>query len=139
MILKTRNNGNFLPSIFEDFLSNLEEENIERAFSQPAFNVYETEKEFVVEAAVPGLDKKDFNIEVNDNVLNISCEYKNEEKKEEKKYFYRGFSYGNFQKSYSLPENVNGDKISASYENGVLKINIPKEKEIKLSKQIKVG
>jgi HSP20 family protein len=101
--------------------------------------VYETDKEFVVEAAVPGLEKKDFNIEVNDNVLQISSEKEAKEEKKEQKFYYRGFCYGSFKKSYSLPDNVDKDKIAANYENGILKVVIPKDKEAKLSRQIKIS
>ncbi len=141
MLIRTRNNGNFLPSIFDEFLGDARVPRTEMSFSAPDFNVYETDKEFVIEAAAPGFEKKDFEIEFKDNVLNISGEKKQKEEKEseEKKYYYRGFCFGSFKKSYSLPENVNVEKISAAYENGVLRLVIPKEKEVKLSRQIKIG
>ncbi len=139
MLLKARNNGSFLPSVFDEFFNDLRAEDSGISFSKPDFNVYETDKEFVIEAAIPGLEKKDFQIEVNNNVLSISSEKEAKSENKDKKYYYRGFSYGSFKKSYSLPENANSDKIEANYENGILKINVPKEKEVKLSRQIKIG
>lgn len=138
MLLRARNSGNFLPSVFDEFFNNAREES-DVSFSKPDFNVYETEKEFIVEAAVPGLEKKDFNIEVDNNVLNISAEIEKKNEEADKKYYYRGFCYGSFKKSYSLPEDVKSDDISAKYENGILKINIPKAKEVKVSRQVKIG
>jgi HSP20 family protein len=85
------------------------------------------------------MDKKDFNIELKDNVLEISSEREAKEEKKDEKYFYKGFCYGSFKKSYSLPENIDKDKINAGYENGILKITIPKDEQAKVLKQIKVG
>ena len=140
MLVRTKNNGNYLPSIFDEFFGNVirPDEN-EMSFSQPDFNVFETEKEFVVEAAAPGLEKKNFEINVENNVLNISGKVEEKKEEKDKNFFYKGFCYGNFKKSYSLPENVNVDKISAEYNQVILKVNIPKEKEMKLSKQIKIS
>jgi HSP20 family protein len=141
MLLKTRNNGRVLPSIFDEFFNDARLPESDLAFSSPDFNVYETDKEFIIEAAVPGFEKKDFEVEVKDNVLSISGSKEKEEenKDQEKKYYYKGFCYGNFKKSYSLPENVNIEKISAAYDNGIMRLNIPKDKEVKLSRQIKIG
>lgn len=138
MLVKRNVNG-YLPSIFDAFFNDSELAENSVMFTRPEFNVYETEKEFVVEAAVPGLEKKDFNIEVNDNVLEISSQKEMKEEKTEEKYYYRGFCYGSFKKSYSLPENVDKEKISADYQNGILKLMIPKDKEAKIVKKIKIG
>ncbi|MEJ5266576.1 MAG: Hsp20/alpha crystallin family protein [Bacteroidales bacterium] len=139
MIVKRSNYG-LLPSIFESFFKDFDMTgNSPVMFTSPEFNVYETDNEYVVEAAVPGLDKKDFRIEVNDNVLEISSEKEVQEEKKDKKYYYRGFCYGSFKKSYSLPEDVDKDKISANYESGILKVSIPKNKEAKIVKQIKIS
>lgn len=139
MLVKRNTNG-YLPSIFDAFFNDSAEISENSVlFTRPDFNVYETDKEFVVEAAVPGLDKNDFKIEVNDNVLQISSEKEAKEEKKEQKFYYRGFCYGSFKKSYSLPDNVDKDKIAANYENGILKVVIPKDKEAKLSRQIKIS
>lgn len=98
----------------------------------PAVNVKDEEDKFVVEVAVPGMDKKDFNIDVKDNILTISSERKNEKKVDEQNYTRREYSYQSFSRTFTLPENVvDSDKISAKYENGELQINIPKREEAK--------
>jgi HSP20 family protein len=102
----------------------------------PDANIIEDEKDFKIELAAPGLDRKDFKVEVEDGVLSISAE-KEEEKKEERKNFRRReFSYNSFSRSFTLPDNCLDDKIDARYENGVLKLSIPK-KEVTLSKPVK--
>lgn len=138
MLVKRNTNG-YLPSIFDAFFNdaNIAENSV--VFTRPDFNVYETDKEFVVEAAVPGLEKKDFNIEVNDNILEISSQKEMKEESKDQKYYYKGFCYGSFKKSYSLPDNTDKEKIAANYENGILKVVIPKDKEAKIVRQIKIG
>lgn len=143
MLVKTRNNRAFYPSVFDTFFNEMDIEKNVNLFTKPDFNVIETDKEFIIEAAAPGLDKKDFNIDVNDNLLTISSEIEAKEEKEvdkgSEKYHYRGFQYGNFRKSYSLPKNVDKEKIEAKYKNGILTVVIPKDEEVKLSKQIKIS
>jgi len=100
----------------------------------PAINVFETEKEYKVELAAPGMTKEDFNVHIDEeNNLVISMEKKTENKeesnKDEKKegrYLRREFSYSKFQQTMILPDDVDKEKISAQVENGVLNINLPK-------------
>jgi HSP20 family protein len=93
----------------------------------PLVNIIEEEKEFVVDLAVPGMTKKDFHIGIENGLLTISAE-KKEEKEEVKKNFTRKeFSYNSFTRSFTLPENVNEEKIDANYENGILKIHLGKK------------
>jgi HSP20 family protein len=99
----------------------------------PAVNIKEDNDKFQVEVAAPGLKKEDFKVEVNHNVLSISSE-KREEKTEGQEggtYTRREFSYQSFVRSFSLPESVDADKIEASYNDGVLVLNIPKREEAK--------
>jgi len=99
----------------------------------PAVNVRETENEYAIEVAVPGMSKDDFKVSLENNELTIRSERK-EEKKEEKKgqYSRREFSYQSFQRSFTLPENqVDSDKIEAKYADGILSLNIPKKEEAK--------
>ena len=109
-------NQNWLPSIFNDFFDNdwMEKANA----TAPAINVIESEKNYKVEVAAPGMTKDDFNIHLgDDNELVISMEKKveNEDKnKEDKKYLRREFSYTKFQQSLYLPDNVDKEKISAN-------------------------
>ena len=97
-------------------------------------NVIETDKEYKVEIAAPGLTRDDFKIDINeDNELTVSMEKKAENKEEDKKrkgtYLRREFSYSSFRQRMILPDNVNVDNIDAKMENGVLTIDIPKKTE----------
>ena len=95
----------------------------------PAANIIENKDHYEVNLAAPGMKKEDFDIDVEGNVLTISAE--KEEKKEEKdeRYSRKEFSYASFSRSSTLPDWVNKDKIDASYENGLLKVYLPKTEE----------
>ncbi len=99
----------------------------------PAINVFETEKEYKVELAAPGMTKEDFNVHIDeDNNLVISMEKKIEHKEEDKKegrYLRREFSYSKFEQTMVLPDDVDKEKIAANVENGVLNITLPKYAE----------
>ncbi|MDW8331876.1 MAG: Hsp20/alpha crystallin family protein [Cyclobacteriaceae bacterium] len=105
----------------------------------PAVNVLEKDKAFEIEVAAPGLEKKDFNITVDNGVLTISCEKETEKEDKDKNYTRREYSYTNFARSFTLPDSVKGDDISAKYDNGILRITLPKTEEARVkSKAIKV-
>ncbi len=98
----------------------------------PSVNVKESADGFEVDMAAPGLEKKDFKIEINHGVLTISSEKKVENETKTGEHFTRReFSYQSFSRSFTLPEMVDGDKVSAKYENGILKVSIPKKEEAK--------
>ena len=100
----------------------------------PAVNVSETDKEFSLTIAAPGLDKKDFKVDAYDDMLTISAEKEKEEKSE--RYNRREYNYSSWSRSFTLPENCDAGKINAEYKNGELKIAIPKM-EIKQPKKVK--
>ncbi|MGC8867198.1 MAG: Hsp20/alpha crystallin family protein [Elusimicrobiales bacterium] len=104
----------------------------------PRIDMKETEKEFIINAEIPGVDKKDIRLEVNDNMLTISFE-KKQEKDEKDKEGWRIVerSYGRFQRTISIPQPVKSDEAKASYKDGVLKIILPKQKETKIN-EIKI-
>jgi HSP20 family protein len=106
----------------------------------PAVNIIEDDKGVEIDVAAPGLDKSDFEIKVEDNVLTISAHKEEQKLIEGANYIKKEFGYENFQRSFTLPENVfDTDKIEAKYENGVLKIYIPKvEEQQKKVKKIEV-
>ena len=111
----------------------------------PAINVIESDKDYKVEVAAPGMTKEDFNIQLRDeNELVISMEKKQESKEEDKdnkKYLRREFSYTKFEQALVLPEDVEKDKISASVNDGVLTIDLPKrtpEEKTKENKTIEI-
>jgi HSP20 family protein len=98
----------------------------------PSVNIKENNDAFTVEVAAPGFDKGDFKLELNHDLLTISSEKKIENKtKEEEQFTKCEFSYQSFNRSFTLPHTANGDKIEASYDNGILKISIPKKEEAK--------
>ncbi len=132
--MPVRRTQNWLPSIFNDFFDN--EWMVKANATAPAINVIESEKDYKVEVAAPGMTKDDFNIRIDeDNNLVISMEKKAENKDEKKdgRYLRREFSYTKFQQTMILPDNVDKEKISAQVENGVLAIDLPKlsEEDIK--------
>jgi len=102
----------------------------------PTVNVIENEKEWKLELAAPGLEKKDFKINVQNDLLTISSEKKEEKKEEKDNYTRREFAYSSFTRSFRLPENCLSDKIDAKYENGILRLFLPK-KEMNVSKPAK--
>lgn len=128
-----RNRPN-MPSLIDEFFGRDLMDGIfaERTgVSTPAVNVIEHSDHFQIEVAAPGLDKKDFRIDLDNNVLTVSSEkeMKNEEKDE--RFMRREFSYASFSRSFSLPDAVESDKIKASHKDGVLRISIPKKEEAK--------
>ena len=132
IMMPVRRTQNWLPSIFNDFFDN--DWMVKANATAPAINVFETEKEYKVELAAPGMTKEDFNVHIDEeNNLVISMEKKTENKEESNKdakkegrYLRREFSYSKFQQTMILPDDVDKEKISAQVENGVLNINLPK-------------
>ena len=98
----------------------------------PAVNIAETEHEFQIELAVPGLKKEDFKINLDKNVLSVSAEKKAENVEEGKKYSKREYSYSSFVRSFTLPEVADQAKIEAEYTDGILKLNVAKKEEAKV-------
>ena len=138
MSLIKRNEANWLPSVFDDmfkadWLGGTTNVN-SIGTSIPAVNIQESDDNFMVEVAAPGKTRNDFHIELDNDVLTISAEEKKENETTEKngRYTRKEFSYSNFKRAFSLPETVNNEKIAASYENGVLVINLPKKEEAKV-------
>jgi HSP20 family protein len=101
--------------------------------SLPAVNIRETEKNYEVELAAPGFNKKDFNISIENALLTISAEKKEEEEQKENNYTRKEFSFSSFSRTFNLPENISEDDIQAKYEDGVLKLVLAK-KEVSQSK-----
>lgn len=147
-----KSNGGFfpaLPSLIDDFFtrdwldSSLANWRVTGA-TLPAVNVMETNDEFRIELAAPGMKRSDFKVELDNNVLTISSEREDhsEQKDERGNYTRKEFSYRSFQRSFSLPENkVLGEKITARYLDGILYVTVPKSEEAKVkpAKQIAVA
>lgn len=107
-----------------------------KSITVPSVNIRETEKEFFVELAAPGLNKKDFKIAIENGMLTISAEKKVEKEEKEKEFTRKEFSYSNFSRSFMLPENINEEKIEAHYEDGLLKLQLLK-KVVEKTKSVK--
>ena len=95
----------------------------------PAVNIRENEKDYELELAVPGMKKDDFNVEVDNNIMTISAEVNVENDETRDNYTRREFSFTSFKRSFTLPDTINEDKISASYVDGILKFTLPKKEE----------
>ncbi len=121
------------PSVLQNFFNDFEHVAPTHHNSFPAVNVLEDENSFKIELAAPGLKKEDFKINVHENVLTISAEQKteSEESKSNGKYTRKEFNYSSFKRSFTLPKTVDGEKIVASYNDGVLGLELPKKEEAK--------
>jgi HSP20 family protein len=129
-----------MPSIFDDFL-NMRLFGRDFAAHMPAVNISEEEKQFVIEMSAPGFNKEDIKLEIEDFLLTVKGEQKVENNIDEKNYSRKEFSYGSFSRSFTLPENANAEKIEAKYENGIMKLLIPKkeEEQKKTIREIKIN
>lgn len=97
----------------------------------PALNVHEEKDHYLVTVAAPGLEKEDFNIEIDNNIITISASAEKEHEEEKKKYSRREYSYSSFSRSFTLPSDVNADSINATYEKGILSLTLPKKEEVR--------
>ncbi len=161
-LIKYRPSNSFLPNSFseffdQDFLSN----GLNKFGSElvlPAVNISENENEHLIEVSAAGYTKDQFNIEMEDNKLTISAEMKEEKEeksdessdkkfdkstaKEDKKQTYysrREFRSSSFKRSFTLPKNVDSENIAASYENGILKLTLPKKDEVINKKKVNIS
>jgi HSP20 family protein len=128
----------YMPSLFDDdFLPGFSG----RSSSMPAVNIREDEKNYILDLAVPGINKNDLKIDINEYVLTISSETKNESEESREGYKRKEFSYSSFCRSFYIPENVNRDKIEANYKDGVLRVGLPKQEEEKnkITRQVKIA
>ena len=139
--MKTLNrNGAWLPGLLDTLFldSKLDVLNNYETFSIPAINIIENFPNFVVELAAPGLNKEDFSIEVEEDTLKITSKKETETKEESKDSSYRKreFNYAAFERSFKLPESIQPEEIQASYENGILRVTLPKKEEKKAFKKM---
>ena len=109
--------------------------------SAPATNIFETKEDYKLEIAAPGLNKKDFEIEITDSTIKVSSTVENSKKDEGVTYRKKEFTKSSFTRNFRIPEDVDPEKIEANYTQGVLMISLPKSKKVKIekAKQIKVG
>ncbi|RDV13551.1 Hsp20/alpha crystallin family protein [Pontibacter diazotrophicus] len=133
-LVKSKNNGlQPMSSLLTDMLD------LDRFFDNDSFfkgikkapsaNIKEKDNRFEVELAAPGMDKKDFKVEIANNILTVSAERKDEKNEENESYTRKEFNYSSFTRSFELPASVNADAIKAAYNNGILVLTLPKKKE----------
>ena len=99
-------------------------------YTVPAVNILEEDNEYRIEVIAPGIDKKDVKINLEDDVLTISSERKEENEEKDKHYMRREFNYTAFSRSFVVPEEVDAEKISAEHKNGILTLHLPKKEEV---------
>lgn len=116
-----------LKRFFEDWDLDLPSESV----NFPKIDVWEDNDKYVVEAELPGFDKKDIDVNISDDILTIKATRKQEQEKKDKNYYYAERSYGEFVRSLRLPSEVDKKSIKAKYNNGVLELTLPKTKEAK--------
>ena len=104
---------------------------VERRLSTPAVNIIEGKDDFRIEVAAPGLEKEDFKIDLDNNVLTISSEKEEKHEEGDDRFMRREFNYTSFSRSFTLPLTVEADKITAKHADGVLMIVVPKRDEVK--------
>lgn len=125
-----KRNNLFFPSLMNDFMGpdwfgGTEKWNA----AMPAVNIKDNTEGFELELAVPGMKKDDFTVEIDNDVLTISSEIKTENEDKNENYTRKEFSYSSFKRAFTLPETVDGSKIDAKYEDGILKLTLPKKQE----------
>jgi HSP20 family protein len=128
----------YMPNLFDDdFFPVLSK----RTASTPAVNIREDEKSYLLDLAVPGIEKNNLKIDINEDVLTISSETKNETEGNIDGYKRKEFSYSSFNRSFCIPDNVNREKIEAKYKDGILSVELPKHEEEmnKITRQVKIS
>lgn len=134
--LVKRNSPRFngLPSIFDELFMNDEVRNKTLQRNLPAVNIQEDEHAFTLEISLPGYQKDDLSIHVENDLITISSEKKTEIESSEASYTRREFSFASFSRSFTLPEIVDVEKIDAESRDGILYVNLPKNEELKKAK-----
>ena len=140
MSLIRKNSDWFVPATIDRFVDRFFNESLEQSNTMftPRVDIAESDKEFEIQIAVPGFNKKDFNVDLKDGLLTISGERKFEKENKEKNFYAVQTQYGTFKRSFQLPDSVEQGKIQASYENGMLTVVIPKDETKKLISKITV-
>jgi HSP20 family protein len=150
---KTKNNmslirynsqlNDYVPASFSNLVDRFFSDSLSRSGGSaysfvPKVDIYENEKSFELHVAVPGMKKDDFKLDLKDNFLTISGERKFTREKNDNNFHSVETQYGSFSRAFSLPENVDGSKISAKYADGILEVSLPKDEKKILKTTIKV-
>lgn len=133
--------SSWIDEVFNRDLSSVFTSNFNTGLTLPKVNIRETKDAYFVDMAVPGLKKSDFHIDLDNQLLSISTEMEESNEQQEDNFTRREFGYSSFKRSFSLPETVKEDDIKAEYNNGVLRIHLPKKEEAiqKPARSIKIS
>lgn len=136
--------NDFIPTSFSNLIDRFFNESLSRNGGAvysfvPKVDVVENEKAYEIHVAVPGMKKEDFKLDLNDNFLTVSGERKFTKEQKDKNFHSIETQYGTFSRSFALPENVDANGINATYNDGILQINIPKDEKKTLKTTIKVN
>ncbi|MCK6618696.1 MAG: Hsp20/alpha crystallin family protein [Cyclobacteriaceae bacterium] len=135
--------NDFVPTSFSNLIDRFFNDTLTRSGGSaysfvPRVDIMENDKAYQLHVAVPGMNKEDFKIDLNENYMTISGERKFTQEKNENNFHSIETQYGTFSRSFSLPENINSAKISAKYVNGILEITVPKDEKKTLKTSIKI-
>jgi HSP20 family protein len=138
-----RINKSYVPAYWDDFFNdNFFNQLNSRSSNEnrPAVNVSENDKEYFIEVAAPGIDRKAFHLEIENDVLTISSEKKESKEDQKKNFLRKEFNYQSFKRSFQLPETIDQEQIKASFDAGILTLTLPKKAEVvqKVSRQIEI-
>lgn len=142
MSLIRYNTNEYVPATFSSLIDRFFNDTLTRSGGssfQPRVDIVENDKAFELHVAAPGMNKEDFQIEMNENFLTVSGERKFTNEKKDANWHSIETQYGSFSRSFSLPENVDSTKIAAKYNNGILEVTIPKDEKKALKQTIKVS
>jgi HSP20 family protein len=132
-LIRRVNNYPVFQNWFEDIFAPVQNYHNERIrASVPAVNIAEDDNKFEIEFAVPGLSKLDFSVNLDNDILTVKSERENTIEETNSNYTRKEFNYSAFQRSFTLPEAADGEKIKAVYTDGILSIEIPKKEEAKV-------
>lgn len=137
-----RYNTDYVPTTFSSLVDRFFNDSLTRSGGSsfvPKVDIIENENSYELHVAAPGLNKEDFNIEVKDNYLTVSGERKFTNEKKDKNFHAIETQYGSFSRSFVLPEHIDGAKINAKYNNGILEVLVPKDEKKALKTTIKVN
>jgi len=135
--LKTNSFRNSIDKLFDDFFF-FSPTSLFKNDWDPSIEIVEEKDAIYVKAEMPGIEEKDLEVKIEDNILTLSGEKKEEKKEEKKNYVFSERKFGSFYRSINLPEGIDKDKVKATFKKGVLSIDIPK-KEVKEPKKIAIN
>lgn len=126
----------YYDELFDQAINGLQRKGIERT---PSANIMESDDNFKLDLAVPGMKKEDFKITLDKNILTIACEVEDNNNEAAENYTRKEFSVSSFSRSFTLPKSVAADQINAEFKDGILHLNLPKKEEEKVKLTIAVG